>query len=118
MGLSYTNPDSPLYQPAWRIAKIVGTAGGIIMFLAMVLFFVVFFGTMLKKKTAEGALEFPISEPLHDENIAMVQSLRPWIIVAAVLLIVAYTMPFVELAQAKYEGAPRYLPSNPVAQSE
>lgn len=116
MGLSYTNPASPLYQPAWRIAKVIGTIGGVIMFMAMVLFFIVFFATLLKKKVTEGALEFPVSEPLHDENVPAVQSLTPWIVAAALLLIVAYTMPFVELAKAKYEGAPPYDPASPRAQ--
>ena len=92
-----------------RLTAILPIAGAV--------FFAVFFGTLLKKKRAEAALEFPVSETLHDENIAFVQSLRPWIVAAAILLIVAYTMPFVELAQAKYEGAPPYSPSSPVAQS-
>ncbi|HET8797654.1 MAG TPA: cbb3-type cytochrome c oxidase subunit I [Thermoanaerobaculia bacterium] len=118
MGMSYTNPDSPLYQPSWQIARFLGTAGGILMFVAMVAFFAVFFGTLLKKKQREGALELPVSEPLHDENVPAVQSLRPWIIGAVILLIVAYTMPFVELARGKYEGAPPYSPSSPIAESQ
>jgi len=111
MGLSYTNPSSPLYQPAWTFAKRVGTVGGAIMFLAMLCFFLVFFGTMLRKKSVAPALELPSSEPLHDENVPAVQTLRPWLVAAVVLLIVAYTMPFVELARGKYEGAPPYTPA-------
>jgi hypothetical protein len=45
-----------------------------------------------------------------------VQSFGPWLLAAAVLLVIAYTMPFVDLAKAKYEGAPPYIPSSPVAQ--
>lgn len=117
MGLTYTNPDSPLYQPAWRIARIGGAVGGTIMFTAMLLFFAVFFTTMLRKKTAAGALLLPVSEPLHDENVPAVQSFRPWIVAAAILLVVAYTMPFVELARANYQGAPPFDPGSPVAQT-
>ncbi len=117
MGLSYTNPDSPLYQPAWRFAKLIGTAGGAIMFVAMLLFFLVFFATLLRKKTMEPVLDLPASEPYHDENVPAVQALRPWIVAAVILLIVAYTMPFLELAQGRYEGAPPYSPSSPVSQS-
>src|SRR5262249_17477087 len=112
MGLSYTNPDSPLFNPTWRKAEILGAAGGTIMFLAMVMYFLVFFGTLAKAKSAAGALELPVSEALNDEDVAFVQRLRPWLIAAAILLIVAYTAPFVELAQQKYEGAPGYSPSN------
>ena len=118
LGLSYTNPDSPLYQPGWGFSRTFGAIGGTIMFVAMVLYFIVFAATLLRKKTSEGALDLPVSEALHDENVPMVQSLRPWIIAAILLLIVAYTAPFVELARAKYEGAPPYRPSNPVAQAK
>lgn len=118
MGLSYTNPASPLYQPTWRVAKVVGTIGGTIMFIAMLLWFIVFFGTLLRKKAREGALELPVSEPYHDEDVAAVQSFRPWLVGAVILLIVAYTMPFVELAQQRFEGAPPYGPASPVAESK
>jgi len=116
MGLSYTNPASPLYQPAWKVAKLVGTIGGVIMFTAMALYFIVFFTTLLSSKTREAALDLPVSEPLHDERVPAVQSFRPWIIAAVILLILAYTAPFYELAKANYEGAPRYLPGSPVAE--
>lgn len=111
MGLSYTNPSSPLYQPTWTFAKRVGTVGGVIMFVAMVCYFAVFFTTLLRKRTMEPALELPSSEPLHDENVPAVQNLRPWIVAAVVLLVIAYTVPFIELARGGYEGAPPYTPS-------
>jgi cytochrome c oxidase subunit 1 len=116
LGLSYANPSSPLYRADWQFSHIVGAIGGTIMVTATLLYFIVFFGTLLKKKTAEGSLEFPVSEPYHDEDVASVQNLRPWLVAAAILLIVAYTMPFVELAKGKYEGAPPYDPGSPVAQ--
>jgi cytochrome c oxidase subunit I len=118
MGLTYTNPASPLYQPTWKFARLFGTIGGSIMSAAMLLFFVVFFATLLRKKTREGALELPASEPYHDEDVAAVQSLRPWLAGAAILLVIAYTMPFIELARGHYEGAPPYAPDSPVAQTK
>jgi len=118
MGLSYTNPASPLYRPEWRNAEILGAVGGTIMFIAMVMYFLVFFGTLAKARTRAGALELPVSEALHDEDVAFVQSLRPWLVGAAILLVVAYTAPFVELAQQRYEGAPGYDPASPIAQQK
>ncbi|HUJ15943.1 MAG TPA: cbb3-type cytochrome c oxidase subunit I [Thermoanaerobaculia bacterium] len=115
MGLSYTNPASPLFRADWRKAELVGAAGGALMFLAMLMFFVVFFGTLFRAKSAAPALELPVSDLYYDEDIAGVQRLRPWLVGAAILLIVAYTMPFVELAQGRYEGAPGYDPASPVA---
>jgi cytochrome c oxidase subunit 1 len=82
----------------------------------MLLYFIVFIGTLLKKKTAQPSLELPVSEPYHDEDVASVQNFRPWLVAAVLLLIIAYTMPFVELAKGKYEGAPPYDPGSPVAQ--
>jgi cytochrome c oxidase subunit I len=116
MGLTYTNPSSPLYQPAWNFARVVGTIGGTLMFLAMLLYFIVFFATLLRQKSREGALELPVSEPYHDEDIAAVQSFRPWLVAAVILLVIAYTAPFIELAQGRYPGAEPYSPSSPVAQ--
>ena len=116
MGLSYTNPSSPLYQADWTFARTVGAIGGSIMFLAMLLYFVVFFATLLRGRTSDSRLELPVSEVLHDENVPAVQSMRPWIVAAIILLIVSYTGPFLELARAKYEGAPPYSPASPVAE--
>jgi cytochrome c oxidase subunit 1 len=118
MGLSYTNPESPLYQPSWSFAKIVGSIGGAVMFLAMLLYFIVFVGTILKKKEHRSVLDLPSAEPYHDEDVAAVQSLRPWLIGAAVLLVIAYTVPFLELARGNYQGAPPYDPGSPVARTK
>jgi len=118
LGLSYMNPGSPLYQPQWKFSRLFGSIGGTIMFIAMLLFFVVFFATALRKKTREGALELPVSEPYHDEHVPALLSMRPWIVIAIVLLVIAYTAPFLELAKARYEGAPPYAPDNPIAQTK
>ncbi|MGZ8867339.1 MAG: cbb3-type cytochrome c oxidase subunit I [Thermoanaerobaculia bacterium] len=115
MGLTYTNPESPLYRRDWHAAEVAGAIGGTLMFVAMLMYFLVFFGTLLRKKTAEAALALPVSEPYHDEDIRAVQTLRPWLIAAAILLIVAYTAPFLELARAKTPGARPYSPDSPVA---
>lgn len=116
MGMSYTNPSSALYQPAWSFAKVVGTIGGVIMFAAMVGYFAVFIATALRKKTGEAVLDLPASEALHDENVAAVRTMKPWLVAAVLLLIVAYTMPFLEIARSRYEGAPPYSPSSPIAE--
>ena len=116
LGLSYANPSSPLYQASWQTPRMIGAIGGTIMFMAMLLYFAVFFATLLRRRTGDGALEIPVSEPLHDEDVPAVQSFRPWIVAAVILLFVAYTVPFLDIARAKYEGAPPYSPDRPVAQ--
>ncbi len=115
MGLSYTNPSSPLYQPDWHFAKVVGTAGGVIMSVAMLMFFVVFFATLLRRSSGASVLDLMASEPLHDEDVPLVQRIRPWVFAAVILIVVAYTVPFLDLARAQYQGAPAYAPGSPVA---
>jgi cytochrome c oxidase subunit I len=115
MGLSYTNPaalstgleDREIGRHARRHHHVHRD----------LLFFIVFFATLLRKKTNESVLELPVSEPLHDEDVPAVQSFRPWLVAAAILLIVAYTAPFIDLAKGNYKGAPPYDPANPVAES-
>ena len=46
MGLTYTNPQSPLYHADWQAAKMLGSIGGTIMTLAALMFFIVFFATL------------------------------------------------------------------------
>lgn len=118
MGLTYTNPESPLYQPSWEFARIVGSIGGTIMFVAMALFFLVFFATLLGKRVSEPALEMPVSEPYHDEDVRGVQRLTPWLAGAMLLLILAYTMPFVTIFRDGYDGAPAYSPASPLPQAK
>src|SRR4051812_14650469 len=68
LGMTYLNPKSELFTPEWVPTTLLALAGGIIMFVAGVLFFIVFFGTILRKKSEEGQLILPVSEALHDED--------------------------------------------------
>jgi cytochrome c oxidase subunit 1 len=42
LGVSYSDPHSPLYHPEWHFGDIMGCVGGIIMTIAGLMFFVVF----------------------------------------------------------------------------
>jgi cytochrome c oxidase subunit 1 len=115
LGLTYANPASPLYHPSWRIWSHVGLLGGVIMTLAMVFFFTVFFATLLGKKEREPALELPTSEALHDGEGRFVLNFRPWVIAAAVLLAIAYIPPIYEVVTGPTQAVPAYEPFSPVA---
>src|SRR5206468_11943758 len=56
LGITYLNPKSELFTPEWVPTTLLALIGGIIMFIAGVLFFIVFFGTMLGKKKKESNL--------------------------------------------------------------
>jgi cytochrome c oxidase subunit I len=113
MGLTYTNPQSDLYHADWQVAKILGSIGGIIMTLAALMFFIVFFATLFGRAHKEGALELIESEPYHDEHVPAVQRFTPWIVAAVLLLIIAYAPPIVQTLRSNFPGARPYSPDSP-----
>src|SRR5450755_2815218 len=114
MGLSYTDPQSPLYHADWQYARILGSIGGTIMTIAALIYFVVFFATLFGKPAKQGALELIVSEPYHDEQIPAVQSLTPWLAGAVLLIVIAYAPPLIQTLRSHFPGAPPYSPDNPV----
>ena len=114
MGLSYTNPQSPLYHADWQFAKVVGSIGGIIMTIAALIFFLVFFATLFGRSTKQGALELITSEPYHDEHVPAVQSFTPWLAGAALLLVIAYAPPITQTIRSHFPGARAYSPDSPL----
>jgi cytochrome c oxidase subunit 1 len=113
MGLTYTNPQSPLYHADWQVAKVLGALGGTIMTIAAVAFFIVFFVTLFSKSTREGALELIVSEPYHDEQVRAVQSFTPWLAGAALLLVIAYAPPIAQTLRSNFPGAQPFTPDSP-----
>jgi cytochrome c oxidase subunit 1 len=114
MGLSYADPQSHFYHADWAVAKMLGSIGGIIMTIAAVIFFVIFFATLFGKPARKGALELIVSEPYHDERVPAVQSFTPWLVGAALLLVVAYAPPITQTVRSHFTGAPAYSPDSPV----
>jgi cytochrome c oxidase subunit 1 len=115
LGLTYLNPKHELFTPEWVPTTLLALLGGIIMFIAGVLFFVVFFGTMLRKKTEESVLEIPVSEAYHDEQrIPLFDRFKPWLVTMAVILAIAYTPALLDATRNPAAGAPRFTPDNPV----
>ena len=115
LGPTYSNPGSPLYQPAWHIWSQLGAVGGVIMTAAMLLFFIVFFATLLSPAEQPVSLRFPTSEALHDGSGRFVLNFRPWVIAAVVLLAIAYIPPIYEVVSGPTQSVPAYEPSSPVA---
>jgi heme/copper-type cytochrome/quinol oxidase subunit 1 len=113
MGMSYTDPQSHLYHPDWRYAKMLGSIGGTIMAIAAVMFFIVFFATLLGKRNKQVALALIVSEPYHDERVPAVQTFTPWLAGAALLLVIAYAPPITQTIRSNFPGAPPYSQDNP-----
>ena len=113
MGLSYANPQSHLYHADWSYAKVLGSIGGTIMTIAALMFFVVFFATLFGKQNKTGALKLIVSEPYHNERVPAVQTFTPWLVGAALLLVIAYAAPIAQTVRSNFPGAPPYSQDNP-----
>ena len=62
----------------------------------------------------EGHLYFPTSETYYDENISFVQNFKPWIIIAIVLIVIAYGLPLYDVIQATFYGSAGFTPQSPL----
>ena len=115
LGMTYLNPKHELFTPEWVPTTMLGLLGGIIMTIAGVLFFIVFFGTMLSKRKEEAVLDIPVTEILHDEKrIPLFDTFKPWLVMMAVILVLAYVPAFIDATKNPGPGAPQFLPESPV----
>jgi cytochrome c oxidase subunit 1 len=115
LGTTYLNPDSELFRPDWVPTTTIAMLGGFIMFVGGMLFIIVFFGTMLRKKSQEAVLEIPVSEAYHDEKrIPLFDKFKPWLAAMAVILLIAYIPAFMNVNKNTGPKAPRYEINNPV----
>ena len=113
--MTYLNPNHELYTPEWVPTTLLGLLGGIIMFITGMLFLVVFFGTMFKKRTEAALLELPVSETIHDEKkIPLFNTFKPWLVTMVVILAIAYIPAFLDATKNPGPGAPQFTPDNPV----
>jgi cytochrome c oxidase subunit 1 len=116
LGLTYLNPESSLFQAGWQPYAHIMAAGGIVMTLACVLWFYCFFGTLLRKSVNEPALDFPVAEALHQEQVGWVANFRPWVVVAVLLILISYVPPIIGLSKGTFSNAPAYSPKSPAVQ--
>ncbi|HEY2121148.1 MAG TPA: cbb3-type cytochrome c oxidase subunit I [Candidatus Acidoferrum sp.] len=118
LGLTYLNPTSPGYRPDWWISTHVGLVGGLIMGLAILIYFVVLIRSIAATREAAREQEpftIPLSEPYHDEDIAAVRNFTPWVAAAVLLCVLAYYPPIRDITKSNFKQAPGYKPDSPVA---
>jgi len=114
LGLTYSNPDSPLFHAVWEPWSRLGAIGGSIMAAAMLCFFLVFFVTLFSRQVEEPRLVLPEAEAYHDEDIGLVRNFTPWVVAAVVLLVVAYAPPLYEVVTGPTQAVPGYDPASPI----
>jgi cytochrome c oxidase subunit 1 len=118
LGLTYLNPASANYRPDWWITTHIGMIGGVIMGLAILLYFVVLIRSLAGgHETVLEAKPFsiPLSEAYHDEDIPAVRNFAPWVAVAVLIVVAAYYMPIHEIVHSHIPGVVGYHPDSPVA---
>ncbi len=112
LGLTYLNRSSEMFRSDWQFSTMMAVVGGVIMTIAMITYFVIFFHTLRQTESAEEEIEF--AEPLHDEDIGFVRNFRPWVIAGAIACVIAYAPPLLEIFRTQSGGAVAYSPSSPV----
>ena len=115
LGTTYLNPESELFRSDWVPTTTLALLGGIIMFVAGMLFIVVFFGTILRRKSTEGVLDIPVSEAYHDEKrVPLFDRFKPWIVTMVIILLLAYVPALLNVNKNSGPKAPPFQIDNPM----
>jgi cytochrome c oxidase subunit I len=118
LGLTYTNPESPMFRSEWVSSTELAMYGGIIMTLAFVLYTISLVATLVSKRVHEQKIEFDVTENLHPEpKLKMLHNMRPWLVTMFVVIILSYTPALLDVLRFTGRGAPRYNHDNPVPET-
>jgi heme/copper-type cytochrome/quinol oxidase subunit 1 len=93
----------------------LGAVGAVVLGVAMALYFLVFFTTLLSPRRRAPALAFPTAQAHHDGRLALTENLAPWVVASLVLLAIAYAPPLYQAVTRPARGAPPFEPTSPVA---
>lgn len=96
--------------PEWLAAFNWMAFGGAVLTISGLLFFVVLIMTVLRGQRAED-IEVPLAEPLQEETIPWyLDRFRPWVIGAAVLVLMAYGPAIAQLVSISNPASPGFMP--------
>ena len=108
------SPNSPLFRPDWVPTTALALFGGVIMFSAVGLYFIVLIKLIFTKKTEESSLEFPECAILHKEpRIMLLDNFRPWLVLMFLVIALAYIPAFRDVLKYTGDKAPPYDPHIP-----
>jgi len=114
LGLSYTNPESPLFNPHFVPTTSTTLVGGIIMGVAAIIYFTVFFATAMSKRINEPQIILPESEELYEEkDIPILLTMKPWLILSIVLVMTTYVPALINIYKYSKSVPNKYQPDNP-----
>lgn len=93
----------------WDVLTLVSAFGGLMLYMSAFFFILVMLGTVLAgKKHEQRTIEF--AEPLEGAPVApgVFDRLQLWVVVAIVLVIVAYAYPLIQHFQLERFGSPAF----------
>jgi cytochrome c oxidase subunit 1 len=115
LGISYLDPNSPFFRPDWVPTTALTLFGGIIMFSAAGLFFMILVNLLFSRRKEAPGIEFPVSEPLHanEPRIPILNNFKPWLVVMLIVIVLAYLPAFLNVDSFTGDKAPPYDPNSP-----
>jgi cytochrome c oxidase subunit 1 len=115
MGLTYTNPNSPLYNHHWVTTTTLTLFGGLIMGAASILYFISFFATAFGKRNEVPVVTLPVAESLHEEKVVpILLTMKPWILMCIVLTLLTYIPSLMNVYKYSKAVKSRYETNTPV----
>ena len=115
MGISYLDPESPLFRPDWIVTTGLTVLGGVILFTAGCLIFLILIDLVAVKSSKPNLLSFPPYEVLHKEKrVALLERFTPWLAIMIFIILVAYIPVFRDVANYTGKGAQPFDPQNPI----
>ncbi|MRG88295.1 b(o/a)3-type cytochrome-c oxidase subunit 1 [Salinibacillus xinjiangensis] len=92
----------------WVGYQIAQAVGGSILFIGIILMVYIFF--KLSFGTPKGDQEFPVAEyaDVNERTPMVFENWKLWIGIAAVLILFAYTIPFIDIIQNSPPGSPGF----------
>ena len=115
LGTSYLNPDSPLYNPSWIPTTALAVFGGILMTIAALAYFWVFFASVFSRRVNNPEVHLPVAESYHKEKYnPYLENIRPWFIGMVVLILIAYIPAIMDTLKYSGADAPPFEPNNPI----
>ncbi len=114
LGISYLDPESPLFRPDWVLTTGITVLGGVILFAAAGLFFIVLMDMIFAKSIKASSIKFPVQGVVHKEKrIPILDTFTPWLVVMIFVIIFAYVPVFRDVDNLTGPGAKPYNPENP-----
>lgn len=118
MGMTYLNPKAAEFRADWVLSSSMAAVGGIIMTIAILIFFYVLAKSLMSQKDENLNFEVPLTESYHNEDIAAVKVLKPWVIGAVIMAFLAYAPPIYQILKDNNPGGSGFTPDSPVPTSK